>query len=793
MTRIIQAIFLLFVSLSSIAQQSKVQVRVTETEKEKSLPATVTLCKFVDTTSIKQIALAKDSSAIFMVDTTERYWIKVSSVGFATVLKLISPKANGLRLNIELNKKIKNNEDVVVTGKKPLIRQEDDKTIIDPENLVQSSTNAFEVLEKTPGVFADQDGNFYLTSTTPATVQINGRDLRLSAADMASLIKSLPPNAILRIEIVKTPSAKNDANSSGGVVNIVLRKGVKLGLAGSAFTGMQQGRYGNQFIGASLSNSDDKKSLYASTGLNFRSNFDELNSVRYFKIDTGLQQSSFNRTNGWNPYLNFGASFMPNKRWDFSYDANFSVNFSNNNYTNTNDIAKVSTQQIFTKNNNNTLNDGHTINLIQSISSKYKAADEKIEWTSSISHSFFNNNNDQDYNILKQLPAGAPTVGGGEQSANRNLFTIQSDVIYKPIKKFTIEFGAKNSNIAYNNEANFTLNNAVDIYRTNKFKYKENIAATYIQAAKTVEKIVFKGGVRLENTFMEGTQLVPSLTNFSIKRTDLFPYGFISRPVFKIMGYDLKAFLVYNRSISRPGYDLLNPFRRFVDNYLTEVGNPNLQPQFTEKFEANISFDERPIFAFGQNRIKGIFTNVIYQNPANPAEALRTYDNLGSNTENYFQFVAALPPGGKYFVVVGGTRNFNTYDGQYEGKPLKFSNKSWNFFTYHQLKLDKRSTLSLQGWMQTGGLFQFYQLSDFGQINMSVNRQFFKRKLTVTLNVRDMFFTNNNSFVIMQGSVNASGSRVSDTRRFGLNLRYNFGIKKKKEDGDFNTEAQNRN
>ena len=58
-----------------------------------------------------------------------------------------------------------------------------------------------------------------------------------------------------------------------------------------------------------------------------------------------------------------------------------------------------------------------------------------------------------------------------------------------------------------------------------------------------------------------------------------------------------------------------------------------------------------------------------------------------------------------------------------------------------------------------------------------------------------MFFTNNNTFVLTLGTVRADGYRQSDTRRFGLNLRYNFGIRKKEEGNNiFNVESpENRN
>ena len=109
--------------------------------------------------------------------------------------------------------------------------------------LAGSSSDALEILEKTPGTVVDQDGNVYIASTTPATIYINGREMKLSSADIASLLKSLPAEAVSKIEILRTPSSKYDASGSGGIINIVLKKGVKLGTNGSVYGGWYQGVY----------------------------------------------------------------------------------------------------------------------------------------------------------------------------------------------------------------------------------------------------------------------------------------------------------------------------------------------------------------------------------------------------------------------------------------------------------------------------------------------------------------------------------------------------------------------
>jgi hypothetical protein len=350
------------------------------------------------------------------------------------------------------------------------------------------------------------------------------------------------------------------------------------------------------------------------------------------------------------------------------------------------------------------------------------------------------------------------------------------------------EVGFKTSTLQFKNRSNYTKTiqniTSPDPFRTSSFEYTEQINAAYVQGAKTWGPVILKVGTRFEQTIMQGHQLLPKDTTFSINRTDAFPYVYLSRKLFKIMEYEMRAFLVYRKTISRPSYDFLNPFARYIDPYLYEAGNPNLKPQFTNNYEANISVDDKPLFAFGVNETKDIFTNVVYQSPLNKQISYRTYDNLGKSRETYFRIVGVIPPGKKFFAVIGSQYNRNEYNGLYEGKPFTFNKGTWTFFTFQSLKLDGLSTITLNGFWRLSGQQQFYELSDFGSLNTSINRQFLKKKLIVTASYNDFLFTNKNNFTLRQGSQNAVGYRENDSRRWGLSLRYNFGFKPKENKMD---------
>ncbi len=727
------------------------------------------------------------------VDSAKQYFVRVSWVGYQSIDTIISfTDFSEKRLVLKEATNMLN--EVVVKSSKPLIRQEDDKSVVDPEPLAASSTNAYETVEKTPGVFIDQDGNIYLNGLSPAAIQINGRDLKMSASDIAILLKSLPPNAIQKIELIRTPSAKYDASGGGGVVNIVLMKGIKLGMNGSVNTGFAQGLYGNQYIGFNLANNNDKLNSYVNAQYSNNNGYTVTTTDRTITLDTLLKQNA--STISPNTAINIGYGFGKNvnEKWELNYDGRMSQNKFDNTTRNESFVNVVSLQQNLSDLQSVVANNGNNKFINQSFRAKLKLDSTGGEWVNDFAFNYSKSSTNQDY-LNTLITNHTNTSGNGDYGTERKYFTFQSDFRKKWLGLST-EAGIKTSTLNFENNSMYTKTyqsvTSPDPFRTSGFRYTEQINAGYVQASKTWGSVVLKFGTRFEQTIMQGHQLIPRDTTFSVNRTDAFPYVYLSRKVAKIMEYEVRAFLVYRKTISRPSYDYLNPFAKYIDPFLYEVGNPNLKPQFTSNYEANISVDDKPLFAYGINETKDIFTNVVYQSPTNKQISYRTYDNLGKSRETYFRLVGVIPPGKKFFAVIGTQYNRNEYLGYYEGKPITFNKGTWTIFTFQSFKIDGLSTITLNGFWRISGQQQFYELSDFGSLNTSLNRQFFKKKLIVTASYNDFLFTNNNHFVLRQGTQNAIGYRESDSRRWGLSLRYNFGFKPKENKMDMLEGGENK-
>lgn len=771
---------ILWIAGSGFCVGQTVSIKVKDNKNSPLYGSTIQLTSVADS-NLTTVGTTNNSGiAVFEKISDGLYIVVISYIGYQNLEKTISVKQGSRSFDFTLKEKTVSLSEVTVSSERPLIRQEEDKMIIDPTPMIGTSTNTLEVLESTPGLFIDYEAGIYLSSTTPAAIFVNGREQKLSSQDIMNLLRNLPPGSIEKIEVIRTPSTKYDAASSGGIINIILKKGMKIGRFGNISTGMNQGVYGNRFAGLSLNNSGSKSSYYINANFNRNDLQEDLNSVRNLKTDTSLYQKSVSRQQGNNGYLGYGIGYDAEKT-NYSYDGRISYS-ERTAESNSNSFIQSSDLLNLSESNDQMTNRFKLWSISQDFGMNRKLDTLGSEWDTKFSYNLTSNNMSQDYSSSYILPFDYTSIGNGKNQQQRHFFLFQSDLTCQLPFKIKLEAGIKSTWQEFNSNANYynitNGNSTLDSSRTNAFNYREGINAAYVQASRTIwGDIMLKTGCRFEHTYMNGNQTIPEKTKFIVNRADFFPYVYISRRLFRMFGVELKSYLIYRRTITRPDYQNLNPYKKYIDPFLYEAGNPELKPQFTDNVEFNISFDDMPVFAIGQNYTKDIFSSVVYSDNNNVA--VMTYDNLGTNKETYLRGMAGIPPGGKYFFALGAQYNMNEYDGFYEGNPLKYQRGSWRLFTFHSLNLFKQTKLTLSGFMMVKGQQGFYELKNFGSLNFGITQTFLNKKLTVSLNARDVLRTMITEFQLNQGAVHTSGDRYSDNRRIGINIRYNFGLGKR--------------
>lgn len=772
-------LFLLLSVKSAFSQNISLEIVVKTDNGETPDFVTLLVKKSSDSTLVHSGTLDEKGNTKIKIQSDQSYYISISKFSYITQNQLFIAKKSDEKLEFTLKNTATNLNEVVITHKEKLMKQDDDKTIVDAEQLAKLASNAFEIIEKVPGVIVVDD-NVFLGKAEAAKIYINGREMKITGSDLAAILKSMPPTAIAKIEILRTPSAKYDASSSGGIINIVLKKGVRLGTNGTANVNFNQGRLPRFSAGFTLNHGNDKQNNYFNYQYANRNGYDSLTTNRFFNSDASrFFQRAYTTTPQQSHYIATGFDRTISPTFSIANDLIFNQEKSEPNISNSSTIRSLADEKLLSEIGSELKNESRKININNTLSVIKKLDTIGSEWNSSLNYIFSDANTDQTYRNIFSLQ-NTSREGVGVIENRRNIGSFTSDFTKKWKNNFKIETGVKIDILSNTSSSNFKVDEKIDNSQSANYTYKENINSAYLQGSKKFYGITLKTGLRMENTNMEGRQTFPSDTTFKVNRTDFFPYLYISRRLFELFkGFAITGNFIARRSITRPNYGILSPAVQYTDPFYLQTGNPALRPQFTNTYEFNLSFEDYPILAVGTDDTKDVFGKVIYQNPTTKIFT-ETYDNLGKLKQYYLRIVGGIPPGGTYFGIVGATYNYQIYKGLYQGENLDFRRGSWTIFTYHELKFNKTTFMSANGFIRIKGVQNFYELQNIGELSLSLNKKFPKQKLQVILTVNDIFHTFRPDFELKVGGISASGQRSNDTQRVGVTVRYNFGVETNK-------------
>ncbi|MBS1655140.1 MAG: TonB-dependent receptor, partial [Bacteroidetes bacterium] len=263
--------------------------------------ATITLLKSSDS-SVTKIGVA-DKNGRFEFDgvASGTYLVSISAIGhekaYSEAFQVTKDKPAVSLKKIELITQAKSLTGVTITSKKPLIEQKIDRTVVNVEASVTNVGNsALEVLEKSPGVTVDKDGNISLKGKQGVQIYIDGRPAYLSGQDLANMLKSMSASQLEQIEIMTNPPAKYDAAGNSGVINIKTKKNKQFGYNGSISTGYTQAKYARFNDGVNFNYRNGKVNVFTSLNYNHDRRAQQLNIERNFRdINTKQLVSSFSQ------------------------------------------------------------------------------------------------------------------------------------------------------------------------------------------------------------------------------------------------------------------------------------------------------------------------------------------------------------------------------------------------------------------------------------------------------------------------------------------------------------------
>ena len=797
-----------FVLNFAIAQTPTSKISGTITDGAKPADgATVILLTAKDSAAVKTGLANADGSFVFQNLKDDSYIIKVTYAGYKNYQSgplVVSAQQPVTLPPIALIASSKTLGEVGVTAQKSYIEQKIDRTVVNVNALISNNgANALEVLEKTPGVQVDENGIITFKGKTGVMIMIDDKPTYLSAADLATYLRSLPAASLGQIELMDNPPAKYDAAGNGGVINIKLRKNTIKGFNAVISANYGAGYYaGRNSENLNLNYRIDKVNLFTSLSYGYTQTFRRLEIDRSFYDAAGNPTSFFKdfsyfRPSSNNTDLKAGVDFYASPKTTFGIVLTGTLAPSHDTSPVNSFIYNKSGGLDSTVNTNNNSrrtfkSGGVNLNYSYQFDKTGKALTFDMDYIRDIS------GNDQTFVNNTFLPDGS-LISSQTLIENTpsyiDIYAAKSDFSV-PLKKGKFEAGVKASYVSTDNAANyFNLLSGIitpDYNNTNRFLYKENINAGYVSYNQSFNRFSVQAGLRLENTNGNGHQLgnaVKKDSAFARHYTDLFPTAYFSYKL-DTTGQNVMV-LSYGRRVGRPNYSNLNPFIFFVDKFSRFQGNPFLKPQFTDIYKLAFSFKSLLTVALSYNYTADYQVETINQSGD---IFISTSGNIGQSKNINLSVNTNLQPAKWWSVNLYAEVYHNVFAGMLFSTTLNQSLYSFSANANNQFTMGRGWSAELSADYESRRVNGQFIAVPTGRVNAGLQKKVMNNKGTIRLSARDIFHTFNASGVITDvGTATSSYHNFLDTRVTTLGLSYSFGksvnnIPGKRETGSADSE-----
>ena len=783
------------VCASQALTAGKIVIAVTDDKSNALENATVELLKLNDSSLVKVAITDEKGIAEFEKIAFGSYLAKVSVVNhalqFSPAIELSASQTSS-ETRFSLLPQAAQLGGVTVTGRKPFIQKLNDRLVVNVENsIVNAGSWAMDVLERSPGVNIDQNDVISLRGRQGVIIMIDGKPSPMTGADLANYLRGLPASAIERIEIITNPSAKYDAAGNSGIIDIRMKKDQRFGINGTATAGYGQGVYPKANAGTTFNYRDKGINVFGNYNYSYRKGLNHLYLDRNFYDNGNFQgrdlKDNFARFPFNSHNARLGADFFPSKKTIIGFVVN--GNFTAFTRKTDNDATVIDENgQTVSTFQTAAGNDDHINNVFGNINFKHSFDSTGRELTTDFDYGSFENAS-LSYNGTKYYyPDGTPMqddyILDGDQVGKLTLKTAKFDYVHPLKNKSRLEAGGKISFVSSDNDAKFFDVSSgapqVDVNKTNRFYYKENNNAGYINFHQAYKKWDWQVGLRGEQTKIE-THQVKGDIRFDSAYFQLFPSAFINYHISEGKTIGLSV----SRRIDRPGYSQLNPFLFLIDVTTYATGNPGLLPQITWSYELSYTLKNLN-FTLGYNHTTNTqniaiarFQDVFPDIPSEENVTVQIPINLSSS--DYFGLTIAAPVRvTKWWNMTNnGNVYYSHYNGNLAGATLDNGLPAFDVNTNNTFTFKKEWIAELGARFNSGGQYGFMVSKPQWGLSAGVQKTVLKTKGTVRFNITDIFWTNRpRATITYPGVYIEKWHAYRESRVANLSFTYRFGSNK---------------
>jgi outer membrane receptor protein involved in Fe transport len=689
---------------------------------------------------------------------------------------------------------------VVVTAQRPALQMGIDRKVFSVErNLTSTGGTALDVMRNIPSVSVDVEGNVQLRNAEPI-IFVDGRPTILTP-------DQIPADQIERIELITNPSSRFDASSSAGIINIVMKRSKKIGLNGVVTLGA--GHPSSYNGNLSVNARQGKVNVFASGSYNQRGSRGTGKTLRqnlnHGAVENYFNQNSINAGRRRFGSVRFGIDYFVTNRTTVSATQNIVKGNSHNNedqdqqYLNSNKILER-----YGARNSESKNDFNRYNTQLNLTHKFP--EQGRELTADVNYSRGNGENYSNMVNAFFLPDGSPFNSPAQVknngSNNSDQYIFQVDYTDPFGENAKLEAGIRsfiNKQRSYFSSYSVTGGQEILLPLSNNYAYRQRVNAAYVSFSNKLKTFSYQAGLRAEVSKFEGTLLDSAKSfgyNYPKNASHFFDALFPSLFLTKQVGENTELQVNYTRRIRRPSFWQLNPFIDISDPVNLRQGNPQLQPEFTNSFEFNLS----------QNYDKGNFLGVIYYRN-NMRDITRYSDTISSS---FYQQLnnAAVDPNAilNTFINAHSTNRLGVeltlqhrFNSQFEMIPtvdmqyrkvnanvdaLQLSNSGFNWESKLTLnyRINKTKGIFSNLGLQLIGEYESKEVTAQGRnlpqygADFGFRKEFLKdKKASFSFNINDIFNTQRWANVYDTEAFYQESYNRRNVRSFRVNFIYKFG------------------
>lgn len=743
--------------------------------------ATVTLLK-QDSTVVNGDLTKEDGTFNIAPTGNGNFILRVSGIGAETKYVdniSITPQAAEKNLGtIKTGNNAQKLKGVTVTAEKAAMEMSIDKRTFNVEkNITATGGSATDVLQNIPSVSVDVDGTVSLRGKA-STILIDGKPATLFGGDVTSALQSLPSASIQSVEVITNPSSKYDAQGTAGIINIITKRDKKFGFNGSVTVGAGTRDKYNGSLNLNVKN--EKWNIFLNSSMRLNRNYNRTTNERTNVGSDAFFSSYDDNIRKFNGFFNsLGAEYTINK---------------NNSITLTQNLNRmqwggdgISNYKVYTANlidstqRRSSYNIGGPLSSSTSLDYKHKFKKEKQELTANATYAktWVERNQEYETAILNSdgVQRNRTVYQKAPGSGSNASLNAQVDFTTPLNKTDKLDAGLKTQLVWFESKNNPTIDSGfgikTDYTLLNVFKYNQQTHAAYANYGGQRGNWGYQAGLRFEYFSYSGTTQNMTSASYTTEFINLFPTAYVSYKLPK----EQNIFLSYSRRTNRPGFMQLMPYVDLSNPQDTNVGNPNLKPEFINNTELNYSKS----FKKGHN----LTASAYYQFTENMIERYRKFygdgttftqpQNLNTGITYGLELIGKMQLLPKW----DATLSFNFFQNEVRGANidpvLNNSGFSWFSKLNTNIKLPKDFSVQINGNYEAPKVAAQGTLKEVYWLDIAVRKNLLKNKATLTVNVSDIFNTRKYTTVYDYPSYTQTTYRDRETRIGNISFTYRFG------------------